>query len=66
MQRFPDQMDVQVFEVPKAPMDELRILTAGTGSKMALLDDTGLEGSSGLSGAQDKIANDTRPIDSAP
>ena len=54
MQQFPDQMDVQVFEVPKAPMDGLRILTAGTGSKMALLDDTGLEGSSGLPGAHEQ------------
>jgi hypothetical protein len=59
-------MDLQVFEVPKAPMDELRILAAGAGSKMALLDDTCLEETSGLAGSQDKIANHPRAIDSSP
>ena len=47
-------------------MDELRILTACSGSEVPLLDEADLECGPGAAGSQGEIANDSGSIDSAP
>ena len=66
MQRLSHQMELQVFQIPKAAMDELRILAARSGSEMPLLHEAGLERGSGMPGSQGEIAQNSCPIDSAP
>src|ERR1700686_45881 len=59
-------MELQVFQVPKAAMNELGILTACSGSEVPLLDEADLERHRAAAGSQGEIANDSGSIDSAP
>lgn len=65
MQRLPHQMELQVFQIPQAAMDQLRIPAARTGGKMPLLHEASFEGRTAMSGSQGEIANDPGSIDSA-
>jgi hypothetical protein len=55
-------MELQIFQVSQAAMDELRILAAGTGSKMLLFDEPDAERDAGIPGSQGEIANYTSTV----
>src|SRR6185369_7585007 len=58
-QRFAHQMNLQLLEIAKAAMNELRVLAAGPGSEMALLDQRYAHS------AHREIAGDSGAIDAA-
>lgn len=58
-------MELQIFQIPKTAMDELRILATCTGSEVVLLHETDLQRRRSPSGPQGKIANDSGSVDSA-
>ena len=58
-QRFAHQMNLQLLEIAKAAMNQLRVLAAGSGSEMALLDQRYAYS------AHREIAGDARAIDAA-
>ena len=65
MQRLPHQVDLQVFQIPKTAMDELRILAARPGSKVLLFQEADLQRLAGASGSQGEISNNSGSVDSA-
>ena len=65
MQGLPHQVELQIFQIPKAAMDELRILAARAGSEVVLLQKTDLQRCGSLSGSQSEIADDSSSVNSA-
>jgi len=55
-------MELQISQVSKAAVDELRILATRTGSVMLLFDESDKERDTGLSGPQGEIANYTGAV----
>ena len=59
-------MELQIFQIPKTAMDELRILAARTGSEVVLLHESDLQRRGSPPSPQSEIANDPGPVDPAP
>src|SRR5271154_1924008 len=56
-----DEVELRIFQIPQAAVNELRVLSAGPGGEMILFD----KGNADPRIAQNQIARNARPVDSA-
>jgi hypothetical protein len=65
MQRLADQVELQVFQVAQAAVNELRVFAAGAGGKMLLLNQSDSQRRACMRCPQRQIASHARAIDPA-
>ena len=64
-QSFPHQVEFEVFQIPQAAVNQMRVAGTGAAGKMAPLDQADPEAGAGCFRAQREVARDTRAVDPA-